>query len=145
MTKKKRLRMDIVTPERPYLQDREVDFVVLPAERGEMGVLPGHAPFAVQLRPGVLRYREGSSEETFAVMGGFAEVYKDKVSVFAEAAELAREVDEERARQEYAGAKAALSAHAPDLDMEAAQASLRKAAVRLKVAELRRKRHPGQK
>ncbi|MDT8287267.1 MAG: ATP synthase F1 subunit epsilon [Elusimicrobiales bacterium] len=145
MTKKKRLLMDIVTPEKPFLQDREVDFVALPAEGGEMGVLPGHAPFAVQLRPGVLRYREGHTEETFAVMGGFAEVYKDKVSVFAEAAELAREVDEERARQEYASAKAALAAHAADLDLESAQASLKKAAVRLKVAELRRKRHPGQK
>lgn len=144
MTRKKRLLMDIVTPEKPHLQDREVDFVALPAEGGEMGVLPGHAPFAVQLRPGVLRYREGQSEETFAVMGGFAEIYRNKVSVFAEAAELAREVDEERARQEYARAKAALSAHAPDLDMEAAQASLKKAAVRLKIAEVRRKR-PGHK
>lgn len=143
--KKKRLRLDIVTPEKPYLQDREVDFVTLPAENGEMGVLPGHAPFAVQLRPGALRYKDGSSEETFAVMGGFAEIYRDKVSVFAEAAELARELDEERARQEYANAKAALSAHAPDMDLEIAQASLKRAAVRLKIAELRRKRHPGQK
>jgi F-type H+-transporting ATPase subunit epsilon len=139
--KKKRLRLDIVTPEKPYLQDRGVDFVVLPAAGGEMGVLPGHAPFAVQLLPGVLRYRDGSLEETFAVMGGVAEVYRDKVSVFAEGAELASEVDEERARQAYAGAKTALASRSPDLDLEVAQASLKMAAARLKVAELQRKRH----
>lgn len=135
---KKRLSLTIVTPEKTVISEKPVDSVAIPAFGGEMGVLPGHAPFVVQLKEGVMHYKDGPHKEFFSVLSGFAEIHKDKVLVLAEAAELAREVNEERARQAYQKAKESL-ARAADLDLDEANAALRRAAVRLKVAEIRRK------
>ena len=104
-----------------------------------MGVLPGHASFVVQLKEGLLHYKDGPHKEVFSVLGGFAEIHKDKVLLLAEAAELAREVNEERARQAYQKARETIAIRGADLDLDEAQASLRRAAVRLKAAEFRRK------
>ena len=109
MATNKKIRLQITTPQRPVL-DKEVDFVVLPAYEGEMGVLPGHAPYVAILNFGELRYTIDSQEETFALMGGLAEIANNEVSVFAEDIALAREVDEEAAKQKIAQAKASLSA-----------------------------------
>jgi F-type H+-transporting ATPase subunit epsilon len=139
---KKRLLLTIVTPEKTVLTDKPVDFVTIPAADGEMGVLPGHAPQVAQLREGVMHYRDGHHKEVFAILSGFAEVYRDKVLVLAEAAELANEVSEERARQAYQKAKQALAMRGADMDLDEATASLRRAAVRMKVAEFRRRHKP---
>lgn len=135
----KQLRLTIVTPEKTVMADKAVDSVTIPAFTGEMGVLPGHVSFVVQLKEGVLHYKEGSRREFFAVQSGFAEINRDKVLVLAEAAELAKEVNEERARQAYQKAKETLAMHGEDIDLDTAQASLRRAAVRLKIAEIRRR------
>ena len=136
---KKRLLLTIVTPEKTVLSDKPVDAVTIPAFSGEMGVLPGHASFAVQLKEGVMHYREGHHREVFAVLSGFAEIHRDKVLVLAEAAELSKEVNEERARQAYQKAKESLAVRGADLDLDEANAALRRAAVRMKVAEFKRK------
>ncbi|MDA8129963.1 MAG: ATP synthase F1 subunit epsilon [Elusimicrobia bacterium] len=136
---KKRLLLTIVTPEKTVVSEKPVDFVTIPAVGGEMGILPEHASFVVQLQEGVLHYRDGQHTEVFAVLNGFAEVHKDRVLLLAEASELAKEVDEERARQAYRKAKESLSVRGADLDLEEAGAALRRAAVRLKVAEFRKK------
>jgi len=136
---KKRLFLTIVTPEKTVLTDKPVDFVVIPAAGGEMGVLPGHASFVVELKEGVMRYTEGHHKEIFAVLNGFAEIHKDKVLVLAEAAELAKEVNEERARQAYQKAKQTLAMRGADMDLDEATAALRRAAIRMKVAEYRKK------
>ena len=136
---KKQLLLTIVTPEKTVLADKPVDSVTIPALGGEMGVLPGHASFAVQLKEGVLHYKEGPRKEFFSVHSGFAEIHKDKVLVLAEAAELAKELNEERARQAYQKAKENLAVRGAALDLEEATAALRRAAVRLKLAEMRRK------
>lgn len=136
---KKRLLLTIVTPEKTVLADKPVDAVTIPAFTGEMGVLPGHASFAVQLREGVMHYRDGHHREIFAVLSGFAEIHRDKVLVLAEAAELSKEVNEERARQAYQKAKESLAIRGADLDLDEANAALRRAAVRMKVAEFKRR------
>lgn len=136
---KKQLLLTIVTPEKTVLTDKPVDFVTIPAFGGEMGVLPGHASFVAQLKEGVMHYRDGAHREIFAVLSGFAEIHRNKVLVLAEAAELSKEVNEERARQAYQKAKETLAIHGADLDLDEANAALRRAAVRLKVAEFRRK------
>lgn len=136
---KKRLLLTIVTPEKTVLSEKPVDAVTIPAFGGEMGVLPGHASFAVQLKEGVMHYRDGHHREIFAVLSGFAEVHCDKVLVLAEAAELSKEVNEERARQAYQKAKESLAIRGADLDLDEANAALRRAAVRMKVAEFKRK------
>jgi len=136
---KKQLLLTIVTPEKTVVADRAVDFVTVPALGGEMGVLPGHAPFVAQLKEGIMHYREGHHKEVFAVLSGFVEIFRDRVLVLAEGAELAKEVDEERARQALQKAKDKLAVHGADLDLDEANAALRRAAVRLKVAEYKRR------
>jgi len=132
-----RLSLELVTPERPAFSG-EGDFVVLPAWEGEMGVLPGHAPFLVQLRPGEVRFESAGETKLFAVSGGFAEVRCDKVSLFAETAEMAESIDSERARQALERAKKDLQNKALDsMTLAHAEAAMRRAQVRLKVAQLR--------
>jgi len=135
---KNHLLLTIVTPEKTVLSDKPVEAGTIPACGGEMGVLPGHASFVVQLKEGLMHYKEGQHKEVFAVLSGFAEIHQDKVMVLAEAAELSREVDEERARQAYQKAKQSLAVQGADLDLDEANAALRRAAVRLKLAEFRR-------
>ena len=135
-----KFRLTIVTPEKPVLEC-EADYVSLPAAGGELGVLARHAPCAVQLREGVLRYRGDGKSGEFAVMGGFAEIYQNSVSVFAEAAELADEINEELERQQLQRSRAVLASRAGGTDIEAAEAQLRRSSVRLRVREhMRRKR-----
>ncbi len=136
---KKRILLTILTPEKTVLADKPVDFVAIPAFGGEMGVLPGHAPFVVQLKEGIMHYKEGPHKEVFAVLAGFAEIYADRVLVLAEAAELSKEVNEERARQALQKARETLAMRGADLDLDEANASLRRAMVRLKIAEIRRR------
>ncbi|MDD2803962.1 MAG: ATP synthase F1 subunit epsilon [Elusimicrobiales bacterium] len=135
-----RLLLTIVTPEKTALDAKAVDSVTLPAFGGEMGILPGHASSVVQLKEGILRYRDGMHREVFAVLRGFAEIHLNKVMVLAEAAELAEEVNEERARQAHKKAKESINVRGADLDLDEANAALRRAAARLKAAEYRAKR-----
>ena len=136
---KGRLFLSIITPEKAALTDKEVDFVVIPAFEGELGVLPGHIQLVAQLKEGLLHYRSGKEHGEFSVLGGFAEINKNNILVLAEAAELAEEIDEERARQAYRKAEKAIALKGDQLDIDEAQASLRRAAVRLKLAEHRRR------
>jgi len=134
-----KLLLTILTPEKAFLTDKEVDFVSVPAFEGEMGIMPGHISFVVQLKEGALRYKDGHKKEVFAVLSGFAEVCGNKVLILAEEAELAREINEERARQAYQKAKDALAMRGKDMDLDAAQAALRRAVARLKIAELKKR------
>ena len=78
--------LEIVSPEK-LLLSRAVDMVVIPAEDGEMGVLPQHAPMIVTLREGVIRlYTDGKVTDQLQVSGGFAEVTPQRVTVLADTA-----------------------------------------------------------
>lgn len=139
----KSLAVELVTPEKVVLQGR-ADFVVLPAWEGEMGVLPGHEPFLVRLQHGEVRVTEGGQVRRLAVTGGFAEVGREKVTLFAETAEMAELIDAERERQALEKAKA--EATRKDLDpltLAAAEAAIRRAQVRLMVATRGRRRGGG--
>jgi F-type H+-transporting ATPase subunit epsilon len=130
----KHLTLELVTPEK-VAWSAPADFVVLPASEGEMGVLPGHQSFLVQLAAGEVRVTDKGEVKRFAVSGGFAEIKDDTVSLFAETAELAGEINAERARQALEKAKA--ESLKPGLDpFQAAliEAAIRRAHVRLNVA-----------
>src|SRR5919112_1439069 len=92
------LRLEIVTPEKLAFQD-EVDSVQLPGSEGELGVLPHHAPLITTLGAGELRLRKGSTEEFYAIVGGFLQVLPDEVVVMAETADMASEIDLEKAQE----------------------------------------------
>lgn len=127
--------LEIVTPEKVTLQ-AEVEFLVVPAFEGELGVLPGHTPLLAQLQPGVLRITQAGSITPFAISGGFVEVTPQRVAVFAETAEMAEEIDIERARFAAERARSRLTAPADEVDLAHVEAALRRALVRLKAAEL---------
>lgn len=102
------LRLSIVTPMRP-LVEVDVDSVVAPGSEGEFGVMPGHAPFLIALKAGVVRWTEGGRAQRAAISGGFAEVTQERVTVLAPAAELASQIDIAAAERERADAAAAFS------------------------------------
>jgi len=141
------LLLEIVTPERLAYSDT-VDSVQLPGSEGELGVLPHHAPLVSTLGVGELRIRKGGEEETFAIAGGFLQVRPDKVVVMAETADMASEIDLEKAQQARREAEQALegaAVHAP-ADLAAARAQLQQALLRIRVAERRHRegsRHRG--
>lgn len=125
-----------MTPARVVLE-KDVDMVVAPGTEGEFGVLPGHVSFLSGIVPGELRYTAGSEKEVLAVTAGFAEVFKNKVSILVDAAERAGEIDAERARKAMERAKERLSRERSDkdIDFSRAEAALRRAVARLKVVQ----------
>jgi len=130
------LHLEVVTPEK-VLVSREVDTVVAPGTEGEFGILPGHIPFLSGILPGELRYEAEGKKELLAVAEGFSEVSEDRVSVLVDAAERATEIDLERARNALDRARERLARErgAEDVDFLRAEAALRRALIRIKVAE----------
>ena len=131
-----KLHLEVVTPARVVLE-KDVDMVVAPGSEGEFGVLPGHVSFLTGIVPGELRYTADSEKEALAVTTGFAEVFKNKVSILVDAAERAGEIDVERARKAMERAKERLSRDrsAKDIDFSRAEGALRRAMARLKVVQ----------
>jgi F-type H+-transporting ATPase subunit epsilon len=139
------LLLDIVTPERLAYSD-EVDAVVLPGIEGELGVLPHHAPLVSMLGVGELRIRKGGTEESFAIVGGFLQVRPDRVVVMAETADLAGEIDLERAEEARREAERALEAgYHEGADLASARAALQQALLRIRVAERRHREGRGRR
>lgn len=136
------LHLEIVTPEKIAFQD-DVDSVQLPGSEGELGVLPHHAPLISTLGAGELRLRKGGEDEYFAIVGGFLQVLPDKVVVMAETADMASEIDLERAQEARKRAEQALeSGFVEGADLAAARASLQSALLRIRVAERRHREGP---
>ncbi len=130
-----KILLEVVTPDR-LLVSKEVDVVVATSVEGEFGVLYGHVPFLANLAIGELRFKEGNATEYAAVAGGFAEVTSSKITVLAEAAELAREIDMDRAKKARERAeKRLVKSQAEQVDFARAEASLRRSMVRMRVAE----------
>src|SRR3954463_6424111 len=137
------LQLEIVTPERLAYSD-EVDSVQLPGSEGELGVLPHHAPLVSMLGVGELRIRKGGAEESFAIVGGFLQVRPDKVVVMAETADMASEIDLEKAQAARREAERALeTGFVEGADLSAARAQLQAALIRIRVAE--RRQHEGRR
>ena len=134
--------LEIVTPERLAYSDT-VDSVVLPGSEGEMGVLPHHAPLLATLGVGELRIRKGGVEEAFAIVGGFVQVRPDKVVVMAETADMASEIDVEKAQEARREAERALeSGFHEGADLSLARAQLQQALLRIRLAERRHREGP---
>lgn len=139
MTLPAHITLEIVTPDRSILHE-QVDEVEIPGEEGYFGVLPGHTPLLASLQVGELWYRKGSEKTFLLIAFGFAEVLPDRVTILAQMAEHADEIDVARAEEERQRAEAALSRPAAAADFERARVSLMKAMVRLNVANRSRTR-----
>lgn len=134
------LTVDIVTAERVVYSEEGVDEVVAPGIEGELTVLPMHAPLLTMIKPGVMRIVKGNDETEMAIDGGFLEVRGDRVTVLADAAERAEEIDVARAEEARRRAERQLEERETEVDLARVAAELQRALVRLKVAERRRRR-----
>ncbi len=127
------LHLQIVTPDKLLVKD-DADQVQVPGKSGYLGILPGHAPLITELMIGEISYSRGGTTHYFAVAWGFAEVLPDKVTILADSAERAEDIDVKRAQDAKARAEEALRQASADMDYDAVNAALRRAEVRLEVA-----------
>jgi len=126
------IQLEIVTPERLVVNEA-VDYIEIPGKTGYIGVLPGHAPLISELAAGKLTYRIGNQTKRVAVAWGFAEVLQTKVTILAETAEKADEIDTARAEAAKKKAEAELQKAGPEGNAQA-EAALERASARLEVA-----------
>jgi F-type H+-transporting ATPase subunit epsilon len=129
-----RLSLEIITPERVVVRD-EVDMVEGRGALGEFGILPGHARFLTILDIGEVRYMKDGVTKHLAASGGFGEVAQDKVTFLLDTAELAEEIDIERARRAEQKAETALrELNLEGTDYRRHELALLRAIARIKVA-----------
>ncbi|MFG1488113.1 F0F1 ATP synthase subunit epsilon [Oceanospirillum sp. HFRX-1_2] len=131
---------DIVSAEESIFSGR-VDLVVAAGVLGDLGITPGHAPLLSELQPGPVRVKtQSGGEEIFYVSGGFIEVQPNRVTVLADSAVRAKEIDEAQAAEAKAAAERALNKQSSEFEYSKAAAELAEAAARLRtVQQLRRK------
>jgi F-type H+-transporting ATPase subunit epsilon len=128
------LHLEIVTPEKKVFEG-DVDEVVVPGSEGELGILPHHAPLISTLGAGVLRLKCGGEDEELAIFGGFLQVRPDRVVVLAETADLAADIDVERAERARREAERLLEGASDEADLAVARAALQRALIRIRLAE----------
>ena len=127
------IQLVVVTPERQILKET-VSEVTLPGADGYLGVLPGHAPLITELGIGELTYKTKSGESgLLAVIRGFAEVLPDHVSVLAETAEFAEDIDLSRAQEALKRAQERIAKGGDNIDWDRATMALQRALVRIQV------------
>jgi F-type H+-transporting ATPase subunit epsilon len=124
------LKLEVVTPERKVLSEEIVSLIV-PAIEGYLGILPNHAPIISGLEPGVIKYKVGGDYKKMAISGGFLEVSANKASILANTAELAEEIDVQRAQAAKERAEQRLQ-NKSDIDVLRAELALKRALARLK-------------
>lgn len=131
-----KVHLEIITPEK-VLISQDVDSVAAPGTFGEFGVLEDHIAFLSGIVPGELHYTDQGQTTYFAVSSGFAEVANNKVSLVVDSAEKAHEIDMDRAKRakERAEERLAKEAATEEIDFARAEAALKRAIMRIKVAE----------
>lgn len=128
------LNLEIVTPEKKVLSET-VDAVTIPTASGEVGILQNHSPLISSLKAGVLSYTKAGAVERMVIAGGFVEVSENNVSILADTAETASEIDVENARAERDAAERELGAWKGSVEESAPERErLEKAQARLSLA-----------
>lgn len=125
--------IEIVTPERLVVKSRAVEMQI-PGKNGYLGILAGHAPLITELAVGEITYQDEGGTHRLACAWGFAEVLPDKVTILAETAEQASEIDVARAQESRHRAEERLKNPESNIDYERALNALQRADVRLQVA-----------
>lgn len=126
-------QLQIVSADRSIVNET-VDEIQVPGAEGYFGVLPGHTPLLALIGTGELWFRQGSETTYISLSGGFAEVQPDRVTILAQIAERADEIDIARAEAAKRRAEERLASLHPDMDFERARIALMKSLIRLQVA-----------
>src|SRR5436305_9562632 len=133
------IELQIVTPDKLLVRE-PVDEIEIPGSEGYFGVLPGHTPMLASLAVGELWYRKGQEKTYLAIAFGFAEVLPDRVTILAQLAERADEIDVARAEAAKRRAEERIATPALEMDYERARIAMMKALIRLQVASRARTR-----
>lgn len=139
MGKSGNLEISIVTPEKVVYHDSNCDYVSIPAVEGVIGVYAGHIPLFTKINQGELKVVKGKETAHLSVAGGFVEVTKDHVTILADSALRSEDLDEELIMQAKRKAEEQLSQKISRREYIAAEATLRKTMLDLKVAERKKK------
>ncbi|MGH8401763.1 MAG: F0F1 ATP synthase subunit epsilon [Gammaproteobacteria bacterium] len=131
--------VDVVSAEQAIFSGT-ADMVFAPAELGELGITPRHAPLLTRLKPGSVRIKTGSEEHVFFVSGGILEIQPHHVTVLSDTALRAKDIDEAAALEAKRRAEEALANRSEDIDVVRANAELMEAVARLRTLEQMRKK-----
>ena len=138
-----RVHVDVVSAEESIFSG-EAEFAVFPGEAGELGIMPRHTALLTRIKPGTVRLKVPDSNEfeTVYVSGGLLEVQPDSITVLADTAIRAADIDEAKALESKRRAEEALKNRSSEIDYAAAEAELAEAIAQLKALEqLRKRRH----
>lgn len=131
--------VDVVSAEQAIFSGT-AEMVFAPAELGELGITPRHAPLLTRLKPGSVRVKTGDEEQVFFVSGGILEIQPHRVTVLSDTALRAKDIDEAAALEAKRRAEEALANRSEDLDVVRANAELLEAIARLRTVEQLRKK-----
>ncbi len=129
---KKGYQLRIVTPERVFYEG-EVEMVEFNTTEGQIGVLPGHIPMTVIVKPGILTITEAEETKEAALHAGFAEILPDKITILAEIVEWPDEIDEERAELALQRARERIANRESQTDLAKVETALQRAIARIEV------------
>lgn len=132
MAENKNFQLRIITPDRVFYEG-EVEMVEFNTTEGEIGVLPGHIPLTVIVKPGILNITEVEGEKQAALHSGFAEILPERITILAEIIEWPEEIDEHRAEAALQRAEERLRSRTPETDIARAETALQRAMARIEV------------
>ena len=132
MADNKDFQLRIITPDRVFYEGN-VDMVEFNTTEGEIGVLPGHVPTTVIVKPGILCIHEAEENREAALHAGFAEILPEGVTILAEIVEWPEEIDENRAEAALHRAEERLRSRTPETDLARAETALQRAMARIQV------------
>ena len=125
-------KLRIITPDRVFYEGT-ADMIEINTTEGEIGVLPGHIPMTVIIKPGVLTITEKDEVKEAALHSGFVEILPDRMTILAEVVEWPGEIDLERAEAAKRRAEERIKSHTPETDMARAETALMRAIARIQV------------
>ena len=128
----KSFQLRIITPDRVFYEG-EVEMVEFNTTEGQIGVLPGHIPLTVIVKPGILNIYEADGEKEAALHSGFAEILPEGITILAEVIEWPDEIDRDRAEEARMRAEERLRSHTPETDIMRAETALLRAMARIQV------------
>jgi F-type H+-transporting ATPase subunit epsilon len=131
--------VDVVSAEHAIFSGT-AEMVFAPAELGELGITPRHAPLLTRLKPGSVRVKTGNEEQVFFVSGGILEIQPHRVTVLSDTAVRAKDIDEAAALEAKRRAEAALASRSEEIDVVRANVELMEAIARLRTVEQLRKK-----
>lgn len=129
-----KMQLQIITPSKEFF-DEEVDRIVFRTTEGDMGILPNHEPLTTIISIGTIQIRQGEAVKKASLIGGFAEVQPDRITILADAAEWPNEIDKNRAEEARRRAEERLAKRTSEINIARAESALKRAIVRLELSK----------